>query len=88
MPVEYTILRNKPRPKELRYCPHCFKLFKYFWRGCIRKNDLAYVFELLVSKVLGRKPFYCALICDECKEIVGYENIDGDFKFLRKHRGK
>ena len=85
MTVEHLVL--KQAVESLRQCPHCRKPFDYFLRGLIQKTGFELLIEKLVSKILRRKPIYCALICAECKATVGHEDIDGTALLLRKYRG-
>jgi predicted nucleic-acid-binding Zn-ribbon protein len=63
MPIEYTLLRDKPLPFDI--CPKCGKPFKIFMRGQVQKpKRFLWIF--------WRRP-YCAVICHRCKNIVGYE---------------
>lgn len=60
MPIE--VLMLKDRPEALRICPACGKAFRAFLRGQIQRLSW-----------FGLRKRYCALICWECKEIVGWE---------------
>lgn len=61
MPIEYSQLEGRPVPFE--ECPFCDVMpFEPFLRGIVQS---------WWRKLLG-KP-YCALICENCKEIVGHE---------------
>jgi len=64
MPIEYTLLQNKPEP--LKNCPKCKAPFKSFLRGTVQRSKRF----LLIFK----KQNYCACICSECKEIVSWES--------------
>lgn len=61
MPIEYTLLKDKPAPLEA--CPKCNdQPFDPFMRGMVQ--------------VWWRRTFgmpYCCVICSRCKKIVGYE---------------
>lgn len=58
MPIEYELLKDKPYPFSV--CPKCGKPFL---RGTIQRR----------KKKWGKPQPYCALICSQCKEIVGHE---------------
>lgn len=61
MPAEYTLLKDAP--VSLEACPKCgAKPFKPFMRGQVQST----------WRKFWRRP-YCCLICESCKEIVGYE---------------
>jgi hypothetical protein len=60
MPIECAILEKYPYAKES--CPKCSKAFPEFMRGQVQSR---------LRKILGLK--YCAIICDGCKEIIGWE---------------
>jgi hypothetical protein len=66
MPVEYTELIDELEP--FLTCPVCMRVreekkpFRAFMRGQVQSR----------WRKLLRKP-YCAVICSDCKEIVGYE---------------
>ncbi len=60
MPIEYALLKNQRVPFVV--CPKCEEFFEPFQRGLVRS---------FWRKIFGMK--YCALICWQCKEIVGYE---------------
>lgn len=72
MPIECTLLDGQPC--SLDDCPKCGKPFRPFLRGEVQKSiDL---FNPEWWKWLVGRPNnwrYCALICWECKEIVGHE---------------
>jgi hypothetical protein len=60
MPIEYTLLKDKPIP--LKDCPYCGEPFEPFLRGQVQS----------ALRRFFKRP-YCALICWECKAVVGYE---------------
>ena len=60
MPKEFTILRSDPYAAEK--CPKCGEPFPEFMRGMVQSGW---------RKWLGMK--YCAVICHNCKEIIGWE---------------
>lgn len=61
MPIEVERLANQP--VGLRRCPECgTRPFNPFMRGQVQSQW---------RKFFGRP--YCCLICETCKEIVGYE---------------
>lgn len=65
MPVECDLLSSAPVP--LARCPKCGATpFDPFMRGEVQRFRRSWWF--------GRKRDYCALICWQCKEIVGYES--------------
>jgi len=60
VPVEYTLLMDMPEPMD--FCPACGFPFRSFMRGMV---------QCWFRRWLKRP--YCCIICDHCKEIVGYE---------------
>lgn len=60
MPIEYLQLKNAPYKKEK--CPKCGQPFPEFLRGMV---------QCWWRKLLGME--YCAVICHNCKEIIGWE---------------
>lgn len=63
MPKEVLLLRQKPTAVD--HCPRCHEPFSYFLRGQVQRSTRWF-------GVLWRRP-YCAIICQACKEIVGWE---------------
>ena len=63
MPIEYKLLKNEPYAMEK--CPKCNQQFPEFMRGMVQSGW---------RKIL-RLP-YCAVICHNCKEIIGWEKPD------------
>jgi len=63
MPIESTLLRFEPVP--VKTCPACKAKFEPFMRGTVQRSRFAWW--------IGPTRPYCALICSECKNIVGYE---------------
>lgn len=64
MPIECALLRGQPVPIEK--CPKCgAEPFDPFLRGQVQRRKFKWF-------LWGPWP-YCALICWNCKEIVGYE---------------
>jgi len=62
MPIEFARLKDKPAPFDR--CPNCgHEPFEPFLRGIVHSW----------WRKLFRKP-YCAVICWQCKEIVGHED--------------
>lgn len=85
MPMECFILKDKPTT--IVRCPACNVYpFEPFMRGQVQKGWLEWVVELIRSRLSDRPPCYCAVICSDCKEIVGWENIDGHATVFRKWR--
>ena len=73
MPIECQILRGRPEPFDK--CPSCgVKPFVSFMRGSVQKTGFKLLYEKVVAWYQKRKPRYCSVICDECKEIVGQES--------------
>lgn len=69
MPIECRLLENAPVP--IRYCPKCHDApFVPFMRGQVQRSKR--------FLVIGPKRPYCALICEWCKHIVGWESPQGD----------
>ncbi len=67
MPHECELLYSEPY--HLNTCPLCCASFKPFLRGQIQRRKYSFL-GLLTGKI---RP-YCALICSNCKEIVGHED--------------
>lgn len=66
MPIEFAMLKDKPPPFD--ECPNCHaRPFDPFMRGMVQ-----------VFRWFGLRKRYCCVICYECKEIVGYEDPDGE----------
>lgn len=62
IPKEYTMLKGAPEVFE--QCPRCkVKPFVSMLRGMVCKHQ-----------VFGLRKNYCAVICESCHEIVGYED--------------
>ena len=67
MPIEVVTLTNAPVP--LSACPSCGAApFNPFLRGQVQRLP----YTLFSWPPFKQRP-YCALICWQCKEIVGYE---------------
>lgn len=65
MPIEADLLAKVPVP--LGSCPNCEATpFRPMWRGHVLRTQ--YWFQI------GPKRHYCALICNDCRHIVGYES--------------
>jgi hypothetical protein len=60
MPIESEILRNYPYAREV--CCKCNAQFPEFQRGTVQSSFRKFL----------RLP-YCAIICHECKNIIGWE---------------
>jgi len=69
MPIEAALLRDAPYPKVR--CPKCghFPL-EPFMRGIVQRS--CFRLSLRGPFLINPQP-YCAIICSQCKEIVGYE---------------
>ncbi len=63
MPLEADLLKNRPYPFER--CPKCGQPFPEFLRGMVQRSRRFLGF-------LWRQP-YCAVICQQCKAIIGWE---------------
>lgn len=69
MPKEVMLLLDAPIP--LAQCPNCeAKPFSPFMRGMVQRSPWTWRTLWLP---IGKARNYCALICWDCKEIVGYE---------------
>ena len=65
MPIEYILLKNRKSP--FQECPLCeAEPFTPFMRGMVQRHQRRWW-------GLGAPQAYCAVICSNCKEIVGYE---------------
>jgi formate dehydrogenase maturation protein FdhE len=70
MPFEYSMLRD--RSEHLLVCPNCqAEPFESFCRGGVHRRKYRWLF-------FGEWP-YSAVICRECKEIVGYELTESEW---------
>lgn len=68
MPIECTLLDPKPSP--LAACPSCdAKPFAPFMRGQVQRLPRS-----LFSWPPLRRRDYCAVICSDCKDLVGWES--------------
>jgi hypothetical protein len=66
MPIEASLLSVEPEPFDA--CPECGHMpFRSFLRGMIQRSRRPWF-------GFGKPRDYCAVICSECKEIVGYES--------------
>jgi len=73
MPIEH--YRLSCQQEAFNSCPNCGeKPFVSFMRGSVQKTGLALLYEKLMAWYQKREPRYCAVICDECKDIVGHES--------------
>lgn len=63
MPIECRQLEGQPVPWE--FCPNCGERFEPFLRGMVQRRRHRWF-------ICSPWP-YCCLICESCKEIVGYE---------------
>jgi len=61
MPIEYTLLKDQPLKFE--HCPKCGACAPDYMRGQVQRSKRKWFKDRL----------YCAVICHECKEIVGWE---------------
>ena len=67
MPIEVLLLAHEPYPVER--CPICALPFRAFLRGQVQRSKR-------FLGVLWPRP-YCAVICQGCKQIVGWEAPPG-----------
>ncbi len=67
MSIEFAQLKDEPNHLEL--CPICGAKFEPFMRGMVQRKRKSF-WGLFTREI---RP-YCALICGECKVIVGYED--------------
>lgn len=75
MPKEYSILLDLP--ESLDKCPNCgVDPFRSFLRGVVQR-----------SKLFGFRKRYCAVICDNCKEIVDYEDPNNTELLIKRALG-
>lgn len=69
MPIECVLLANEPVP--IKQCPACHHApFEPFLRGEVQRSKYTWFGIWPFAK----KRDYCALICWQCKTIVGYES--------------
>ncbi len=75
MPREYVFLKKAPAP--FKSCSKCgAKPFRPFLRGQVARSRLNPLTRIRWWWRHGRKPFPSfAVICWDCKEIVGYEGV-------------
>jgi len=72
MPIESTLLKDNP--VTLSKCPKCgVDPFTPFMRGMVQRRGISLIVERFRAHWKNEHPRYCAVICEECKEIVGYE---------------
>jgi len=79
MLAEYLVLKNAPYAKE--ECPKCKQVCPEFMRGQVQRSKRWFW--------IGPKRPYYAIICHNCKEIIGWEapedyTTDMKFKDLLK----
>ena len=65
MPIEVALLEG--RPTLYATCPNCERPFVPFMRGQVQRSKRPW------WRFWGAARPYCAVICRECKEIIGYE---------------
>jgi hypothetical protein len=66
MPIEAWFLKGEPEPFD--FCPACgAEPFECFMRGTVQRSRRQWL-------GLGPRQPYCAVICSECKVVLGYEN--------------
>lgn len=66
MPIESDLLQHKPEPFDV--CPHCeIKPFRSFLRGQVQRMKHPWYWPF------GPTRPYCAVICTNCHQVVGYE---------------
>lgn len=64
MPVEHTLLRDSPQPRET--CPYCGDYpFEAVDRGLCQREK---------HDARGKRQDYCLVICSECASFIGYES--------------
>lgn len=90
MPIEYEQLLHEPTLVEkqghLRFCPACAEPFEPFLRGCVQRPRWV---ARIISFFTRIPPVYVAVICQKCKQIIGYEGPGIQYIILRrKYRGK
>jgi len=72
MPVEVLLLERRPVP--LLSCPLCgAEPFRPFLRGSVQRGPTEAPISFLRAWWIGVPWPYCALICWDCKRIVGWE---------------
>jgi len=71
----------------LKVCPECgLNPFVPFLRGQVRAGVVRSWSEDLKSSIHKRLPRVFAVICCKCKEVVAYENINGESTLKKKYR--
>lgn len=70
MPWEYAVLKDLPEP--LKFCPNHTQPFRFrsFMRGEVHNT-----WRKWLHRWIRPTPYVC-VICEVCKEIVGYEQAD------------
>jgi hypothetical protein len=63
MPIEAAALKDWPHPDVK--CPSCGKSLLPFMRGQVQRQK---------KSLMGKKQPYCAIICANCKDLIGYED--------------
>jgi hypothetical protein len=66
MPLEYTQLSKQP--PSVSHCKRCGYIHPDFLRGTVQRSK---------RNILGQKRHYCAVICNRCNRIVGWESPSG-----------
>jgi len=64
MPIEFKLLEKEPYAIEV--CPNCGQRAPEFMRGLVQRSKR-------FLWLLWKRP-YCAVICRNCKEIIGWES--------------
>jgi len=79
MPVEVTLLDEQPIP--FFECPNCGMIpFRaHIVRGLVQRWKRVWYWPFKIRP-------YCALICWDCGEIVGWEKPDKSFRWTREER--
>lgn len=75
MLAEAWMLSLAPHP--LNTCPNCGRVFWPFMRGQVHRRKRKWL--------IGPKRPYLAIICYECKKVLGWEGLDGRREFKKKY---
>ena len=73
----------------LESCPACkVEPFVPFLRAQVRAGVLRHRFEDIKAAIAKKLPRVFAMICSSCKEIVAYEDLEGNVTLRRKYKAK
>ena len=82
MPIECSQLEFCPAP--FKTCPKCKAPFAPFMRGMVQRSAVEAPFHWLNCWWKKKRFQHVSVICQECKNIVGYEHPE-DYNRLEDH---